>query len=458
MHRHALLLILVLVVAASSAAGAVDPATVASLTAAARADGFAARILMELTDDIGPRLAGSEGMQRARAWAATVLLEAGCDAVWEEPVTVPRWVRGHEWARLTSPYAMELPMLGLGRSVGTPPEGVEAEVLTVRSFEELTARAAEVPGKIVLFAPPWEGYGPNVKFRSQGASAAGKLGAVACLIRPAGFGQNTPHTGVMRYEDDVARIPAASLTPEDAGRLRRLCERGKPPRVRLMMEARRLDDGPCANIFGDLRGREKPEEIVLIAAHLDSWDVGGGAHDDGGACVMMVAALKLLHDLGLQPRRTVRVGLFTSEEFGGQGGDAYVVAHRDEAALHVAALESDGGCFAPTGFSVRGSEAVVARIAELAKPLATLGAGNVEAGWTGVDIGPLVETGVPGLGLRTDNPEYFRYHHSSADTYDKVSLEDLATNIAAIAALVLAIADEPVSLRELGDGAAGAAH
>jgi carboxypeptidase Q len=456
MHRHALLLIPVLLALAAPAACDVDPATVASLTAAARADRFASRILMELTDDIGPRLAGSAGMQRARAWASTVLLEAGCDAVWEEPVTVPRWERGHEWARMTSPYAADLPMLGLGMSVGTPPEGVEAEVLAVCSFEELSARAAEVPGKIVLFAVPWEGYGPNVKFRSQGASAAAKLGAVACLIRPAGFGQNTPHTGVMRYEDGVAQIPAASLTPEDAGRLRRLCERGKHPRVRLMMEARTLGDGPCANMFGELRGREKPEEIVLIAAHLDAWDVGGGAHDDGGACVMMVAALKLLHDLGLQPRRTVRVGLFTSEEYGGQGGHAYLEAHRDEAALHVAALESDGGCFAPQGFSVRGSETMIARVAELAAPLHALGADTVEVGGGGVDIGPMVETGVPGFGLRTHNEEYFRYHHSSADTYDKVSLDDLATNVAAIAALVLAIADDPVSLRELSAGRAEA--
>ncbi len=448
MHRQIPLLLTCLLAVAAPATAAVDAATVAKLTAAAQADGFASRILMELCDDVGPRLAGSAGMVRAHAWAQAALREAGCDTVWQEPVTVPRWERGSEWARLTSPYEIDLPMLGLGRSAGTPPEGIEAEVLTVRSFEELATRAAEVPGKIVLFAPPWEGYGPNVKYRSQGASEAAKLGAVACLIRPAGFGANTPHTGVMRYEDGVPHIPAASLTPEDAGRLRRLCERGKAPRVRLMMEATRMKDGPCANVFGDLRGRETPEEIVLIAAHLDAWDVGGGAHDDGAGCVMMVAALKLLRDLGLQPRRTVRVGLFTSEEFGGQGGDAYVAAHRDDAARHVAALESDGGCFAPAGFSVKGSEALVARVADLARPLGSLGADSVVSGWAGVDIGPLVETGVPGLGHRTHNEEYFRYHHSSADTFDKVSTDHLAANVAAIAALVLVIADDPTSLRE----------
>jgi carboxypeptidase Q len=448
MRRHLPLLLATLLAAASPATGAVDPAVVARITAAAYDDGFASRLLGELCDGIGPRIAGSAGMQQARVWAQGVLREAGCDSVWEEPVTVPRWERGHEWARLTSPYAADLPMLGLGRSVGTAPEGLEAEVMSVRSFDELDARAAEVPGKIVLFAPPWEGYGPNVKYRAQGASAAAKYGAVACLIRPAGFGAVTPHTGVMRYEDGVPRIPAASLTPEDAGRLRRLCERGKHPRVRLMMEARRLDDGPCGNVFGELRGREKPQEIVLIAAHLDAWDVGGGAHDDGASCVMMVSALKLLHDLGLQPRRTLRVGLFTSEEFGGQGGDAYVAAHADEAARHVAALESDGGCFAPAGFSVQGSEAAVARVVELAAPLAALGADTVTAGGGGTDIGPLVKTGVVGLGFRTHNDEYFRYHHSNADTFDKVSTDDLAADIAAIAALALAIADDPTSLRE----------
>lgn len=441
MHRCPIVMSL-LFLAALPAVAQADDAAVARLAAAARDDAFASRILRALCDDVGPRVAGSAGMQRAGVWAEAALREAGCDSVWQEPATVPRWERGREWARLTAPYDRNLPMLGLGRSVGTPPAGIEAEVLAVRSFEELTARAAEAAGKIVLFDPPWEGYGPNVKYRGQGASAAAKVGAVACLIRPAGFGANTPHTGVMRYEDGVPRIPAASLTPEDAGRLRRLCEHGQAPRVRLMMEARNLDDGPCANTFGELRGREHPEEIVLIAAHLDAWDVGGGAHDDGAGCVVMVQALKLLHDLGYQPRRTIRVGLFTSEEFGGQGGHAYLDAHRDEVARHVVALESDGGCFAPAGFGVKGDEALVARVAALAAPLAALGAADVQPGWGGVDIDPLVEAGVPGMSHRTHNEQYFRYHHSDADTFDKVSSDDLATNAAAIAYLAWAIANE----------------
>ncbi len=395
-------------------------------------------------------------MQRARAWAQAALREAGCDTVWEEPVTVPRWERGHEWARLTSPYEADLPMLGLGRSAGTPPEGIEAEVLTVRSFEELTARAAEVPGKIVLFAPPWEGYGPNVKYRSQGASEAAKLGAVACLIRPAGFGANTPHTGVMRYENGVPHIPAASLTPEDAGRLRRLCERGKAPRVRLMMEARRLEDGPCANVFGELRGREKPEEIVLIAAHLDAWDVGGGAHDDGAGCVMMVAALKLLHDLGLQPRRTVRVGLFTAEEFGGQGGDAYLEAHREEAAQPRRRPGERRRLLRAGGLLGEGQR----------------GAGRPRRG-AGAAAGPAGRGQRRArLGRRRHRPPRRdrrarpRPPHPQrpvlplppqpADTFDKVSTDDLAANVAAIAALVLAIADEPQSLRDLAVDTTGA--
>jgi carboxypeptidase Q len=213
MHRQIPLLLCCALALALPVAAAVEEATVARITAAAEADPFASRLLLELSDDIGPRLAGSAGMQRARAWAQAALREAGCDAVWEEPVTVPRWERGREWARLMSPYEANLPMLGLGHSVGTSAEGIEAEVLAVRSFEELTARAAEVPGKIVLFAPPWQSYGPNVKFRSQGASAAAKLGAVACLIRPAGFGANTPHTGVMRYEKGVPQIPRPRSRP-----------------------------------------------------------------------------------------------------------------------------------------------------------------------------------------------------------------------------------------------------
>jgi len=358
-------------------------------------------------------------------------------------VTVPRWQRGVEWARLTAPYDAPLTMIGLGHSDGTGPEGIEAEVLAVRDWDELELRADEAAGKIVLFDPPWRSYGANVKYRVGAASAAAKHGAVAALIRPAGFGQNTPHTGVMHYEDDVPRIPAASLSAEDAALLHRLADAGAQPRVRLFMAAENLEDGPCANVVGELRGRELPEEIVLVGGHLDAWDTGGGAHDDGGGCVVMVAALKVLGDLELRPRRTVRVVLYTGEEYGGYGGRAYVEAHAEEVARHVLALESDAGCFAPQGFSVRADSTAIASLAILAAPLAAVGADSVYAGWAGVDIGPLVEEGVIGVGHRVHGQQYFRFHHSPADVFAAVNPDDLAANVAAVAGSIYAVANSP---------------
>ncbi len=425
-------------------AHAEDHAEVTAILAHALDDTFAHTALRELADEVGPRLAGSEGMQRAHAWAERWLARAGADTVWREAVTVPRWERGHEWARLTRPYEAPLSLLGLGMSVGTPPAGLEAEVIAVRDWEELEARAGEVAGKIVVFDPPWRSYGFNVDYRVNAAGRAAAHGAVAALIRPAGFGQNTPHTGVMRYpDDDTPRIPAASLTPEGAALLHRLSDAGARPRVRLMMEARTLPDGPCANVIGELRGRERPQEIVVIAGHLDAWDTGSGAHDDGAGCTIMVAALKVLQDLELRPRRTVRVVLYTSEEYGGQGGDAYVARHAGAIERHVLALESDAGCFAPAGFSVRADSTTIAFLDRLAAPLAPVGADSVYAGWAGVDIRPLVDRGVPGVGHRVHGADYFRYHHGPADVYEAIRPQDLAANVAAVAGFVYAVADSP---------------
>jgi Zn-dependent M28 family amino/carboxypeptidase len=254
---------------------------------------------------------------------------------------------------------------------------------------------------------------------------------------------------MMVYADSVPKIPAAALTVEDAGRIHRLAAKGLKPRVRLHMAAQSFPDAEMANVIGEIHGREKPEEIVLLAAHLDSWDTGTGAHDDGAGCAIVLAAARLLKVLDLVPRRSLRVVLYGCEEFGRIAGNAYRDAHRDEIAQHVAALECDSGGFAPAGFSVRGDSAVVARVAELAAPLQELGADRVREGWSGVDIRPLVDEGVPGIGHRTQAENYFHYHHSPADTFDKIDPEALAQNVAAVAALVYAIAEEPVSLRSL---------
>jgi hypothetical protein len=347
-------------------------------------------------------------------------------------------------------------LTGLGTSPGTPPEGVEAPVVVVHDYEELEARAEEVRGKIVLFNPAWEGYGSVARYRTGGPAAAARLGAVAALVRSAtGRSLATPHTGVTHFDDDGPRVPAAALIVEDALRIERLIERGYEVRVRLYLGARNLPDVEQHTVLAEVRGRELPDEVVVVGCHLDSWDMGTGAHDDGAGCAIMAGAAHVLLADELRPRRTVRVVLYASEELGGHAGRAYLEAHRDELDRHVAALESDSGCYPPAGFSVRGSAAVRERIAELAAGLAPLGASAVREGWAGVDIGPIVEAGVPGIGHRTHNDGYFDIHHSPADTLDKVDPDVLASNVAAAAGLVFAIAETPSSLRELDEDAGG---
>ncbi|MBK8165205.1 MAG: M28 family peptidase [bacterium] len=408
---------------------------------------FAWRALADLCDLVGTRPAGTPQMARAVDWAVGTLRQAGFDSVWTEPVTVPVWVRGREWARCTAPVAFDLRLLGLGLSDGTGPHGIEADVLVVRSFEELDRRSTEAAGRIVLFNMPWEDYGRTVQYRSRGASAAARHGAVACLVRSVTpFSLATPHTGMMRYADDAPRIPAAAITVEDAARLQRLADRGLQPRVHLFMEARNLGDGPCANVVADIRGARWPEQIVLLAAHLDSWDVGTCAHDDAAGCAMVMAAARELIAGGTRPARTVRVVLYTAEEIGVYGGRAYRDAHEHELDRHVVALESDSGAFAPRGFSVAGDSLAVERVRALAAPLAPLGADAVTAGGSGADIGPLVERGVPGIGHRVDGDTYFHTHHSPADDLDKVEPALVVRNARAIAGLTRALADDPEPL------------
>jgi hypothetical protein len=320
----------------------------------------------------------------------------------------------------------------------------------VRDFEELEARSDEVEGRIVLFNPEWQGYGSVARYRTGGPAAAARLGAVAALVRSAtGRSLATPHTGVTSFEEGAPRIPAAALTVEDADRIGRLVARGLAVRVHLFMAARNLPDVVQSTVLAEVQGRELADELVVVACHLDSWDVGTGAQDDGVGCAIVVGAARLMLADGRRPRRTVRVVLYAAEEFGGHAGPAYLEAHEDELDQHVAALESDSGCYAPDGFSVRGSPAVVEAVARMAAPLEALGAAEVREGWAGVDIGPLVERGVPGIGHRTANEHYFDVHHSPADTLDKVDPEDLEANVAAVAGLVWAMAESPLPLSSL---------
>ncbi|MBK7702251.1 MAG: M20/M25/M40 family metallo-hydrolase [bacterium] len=427
------------------AAAAPAPAPVERIVAAALADSSAFALLADLCDTAGSRLNGSEGQRRAVAWALDRLRAGGLDGVRAEPLTVPHWVRGRESCTLLEPYEQPLTLLGLGGSVGTPPGGITAEVLAVRDFDELEARAAEAAGRLVLFDPPWEGYGKTVQYRGRGAVAAARHGAVGCLIRSVtDRSLATPHTGIMRYDkgDTIPRIPAAALSVEDAALLTRLARRG-PVRVRLEMGAAQLPDAPSANVVANLTGRELPDEIVLAGAHLDSWDAGCGAHDDGAGCAIVMEAVLLLKRLDLAPRRTLRVVLFADEEMTQQGGRGYARDHAGELPRHRAALECDSGGFAPAGFTVQADSATVARFAALAAPLAPLGADAVTPGGGGVDISFLADAGVPLIGHRVHGEHYFDVHHSPADTLDKVDPADLQRNVAAVAALLWLIAEAP---------------
>jgi carboxypeptidase Q len=413
----------------------------------ALADSAAYARLTELVDRFGPRLSGSDNLERALDWILEEMRRDGLEGVREEPVLVPVWVRGKESAELLEPLPRHLPMLGLGGSVGTPPEGITAEVLVVSSFDELAARRQEARGRIVLFDVPFTTYGETVRYRGAGAVAAGRLGAVAALIRSVTpNSQQNPHTGAMNYADSVPRIPAAALTVEDAMLLRRLQDRGERVVVRLTMGARTLPDRASRNVVAEFRGRERPDEIVVLGGHTDSWDVGQGAMDDGGGVVAAWEAVRLLRQLGLRPRRTVRVVGWTNEENGLRGGDAYRNAHRTELASHVLAIEADGGVFAPRGFGFQGTDSAFALVARIAPLLERIGAGAITRGGGGADIGPIMREGVPGMGLNVDGTRYFWYHHSDADTIDKLDPREMALCVAALAVMAYVVAEMPEML------------
>lgn len=412
--------------------------------------------LEQLCDGIGHRLSGSVGLQRAIEWAMTTLETDGQSRVRTELVMVPKWVRGEESLEMVAPRAQPLTMLGLGGSVGTPADGVTGDVVVVTDEAHLERIGQAAQGKIVLFNVamlPYSpdrgtGYGKTVRYRIRGARMAAKWGAVAVLVRSlTAQSLRTPHTGWMSYEGAERKIPAAAVTIEDAEQIARLAARGQNVRVRLRMSARNLGMVPSANVLAELRGRESPQETVLIGAHLDSWDVGQGAHDNGAGCVIVMEAVAALRRMNLIPRRTIRVVLWTNEERGVHGGKRYARAHAAELRHHVAAIEADTGGFRPIGFSLRVGQddrgVAQARLRALAALLDSLGAMEVADGFAGADIAPMGPAGVPLLGLRTDPSRYFDIHHSPADTLDKVDPRELSQAVAAMAAMAYLLAEIP---------------
>ena len=411
---------------------------------------FAWQRLALLTDTIGNRLSGSAALDRAIEWAVDEMKRDGLENVHAERVMVPRWVRGAESAEIVEPARHAIAMLGLGDSVGTGADGVQGDVVVVHSFEELDAKGPALRGRIVCFNAAYTNYGDTVRFRAAGPSRAARYGAIAVLVRSIGpNGLRTPHTGALQYAADAPKIPAAAIASEDADRIQRMTDRGSRVVVRLRMEAHAEPDAPSANVIGEIRGREKPDEIVVVSGHLDSWDVGAGATDDGGGCVVTWEALRLMKKLNLRPRRTVRVVLWTNEENGGRGGVAYRDQHRAELSRHVLMLESDSGVFRPLGFAFSGSDSTREAVRAIATLLSGLGADQISPGGGGADITPSVqEAHLPAMSLDVDGSKYFLIHHTAADTIDKIDPIEMAKCAAAVAVMAYVVADLPGRLGE----------
>ena len=403
--------------------------------------------LATMCDTFGPRFTGSKNLESAIDWCLAEMKNDGFQNVRGEEVIVPRWVRGNESVELLSPRRRKLPMLGLGGSVGTPPGGITADVLVVTGFNDLKNRVAEAKGRIVLFNVPFTEYRETVIVRTQGAVHAARAGALASLIRSVGpFSMQTPHTGGMSYADGVKKIPHAALSLEDANMLSRMAARGEPIRVRLKMEARTLPDGISRNVIAEIPGREKPEEIVIVSGHIDSWDVGQGAMDDGGGCLAAWEAARLMFQLGLRPKRTVRVVLWTNEENGIRGAMSYAKRHEAALAKHTLAIESDSGVFQPSGFGFLGSGRGMEIIRGVGRLLDPIGSGNIAKGCRGADVLKLVRGGVPVMHLEVDREKYFWFHHTDADTIDKLNPAEFNRCVAAMAVMAYVIADLPETL------------
>jgi hypothetical protein len=430
--------------------------------------------LTYLCDHIGKRISGSEPLLRAIAWASDTMKQEGLVNVHTQPATVPHWVRGEESGEIVAPVTRKLHLLGLGMSVATPPAGLTADAVVVPDFDALQKLGrAGVEGKIVVFNAPYKGYGQTVMYRVAGASQAAALGAVGVLVRSiTPLAAQLPHTGTLQYDAKQPKIPAAAISIEDALMLARLQAEGKPVRVHFQMQAHLEAPVPAANVIGELVGSEHPEQVVVIGGHIDSWDVGQGAQDDGSGIMATLAAMHMIQKSGLKPKRTIRLVFWVNEENGGAGGTAYAAALTPEQLRnHVAALEMDGGAEAPVGYGYGASSGgsgfrrarpgvqpppaaplsegevhSLALLQEIASLLGPVGATTVKPGGGGSDISPLMAAGVPGLGEMTTVAHYFDWHHTEADTLDKVDPVEFRKNVASVAVMTYVLADMPETL------------
>ena len=444
------------------------------LTQAALADQDGYANLTYLCDHIGKRLSGTPQLNTAITWGADLMKKAGLQNVTIQPVSVPHWVRGHEEGSILAPVSKPLHLLGLGMSVATPKEGITADVVFVPSFDALDALLNDqVKGKIVVFNPGWHGYGVGSTYRRTGPSRAAAKGAVAVLVRSAtGLALQIPHTGALDYDEKQPKIPAAAISVEDALLIERFAKEG-PVKIHLQMDAHLEPEVQAGNVIGEIPGSEHPEQVVVLGGHIDSWDVGQGAQDDGSGIMATFEAVSLIRKLNLHPKRTIRVVFWVNEENGTHGGEAYRKLVIDKIKDQVAAIEMDGGAEKPVGFGYGGFGFRRAAAAAGAAPNASgftppelsaeeqhsmdllkqigallepIGANEITPGGGGSDIGPITREGVPSLGMKTVGTHYFDWHHTEADTLDKVDPEEFRKNIAALAVMSYVLADMPERL------------
>jgi len=417
--------------------------------------GKAYEALTELTRTIGGRLSGSPNAAKAVTWAKNKMEEFGLEEVHLEPCMVPHWVRGDvEEAAIIPSGGRKIPVAiaALGGSVATPNNGITAQVVEVHTFKELDELGTKANGKIVFFNRPFdetkfntfEGYSEAVDQRWAGSIQTAKAGGVLALVRSVTpHLDNVPHTGVMGYADSVAKVPGVAISTLDANRLSELLKKDNDLRVYVKVACQTLPDVESANVVGEIRGTEYPNEVILVGGHLDSWDKGRGAHDDGAGVVQSMEALRLLKQLGLKPKRTIRAVAFMNEENGGRGGEAYAAKERP-GETHIAAIEADMGGFMPRGFGVSTDSVRFQRIARWAHLFSPIWADRIIQGGGGTDISYLQRKNVPQIALIPEMQRYFTYHHSDNDTIDKVDERELELGAACLAILTYVLAQEGV--------------
>jgi hypothetical protein len=437
-----------------SFAQSTDEALIKQIYAKELTEGKSYEMLEYLTTRIGARLSGSPGAAAAVEWSRQVMQEFGFDTVILQPVMVPHWVRGaQEKARVLNSKrygTVELSVCALGNTIGTGTAGVMAPLVEVKNFDELKQLGEKgVKGKIVFFNRPFDAslistfaaYGGAVDQRGSGPSEAAKYGAIGVIVRSMGSSstEEYPHTGSIRYQPNIAKIPAIAVSTRHAELLSKILKEEKDVQLYFETHCQMLPDAPSFNVIGEIKGTEFPNEIIAVGGHLDSWDLGQGAHDDGAGCVQSIEVLRILKAIGYKPKRTLRAVMFMNEENGLRGGQEYAKLVLERKEKHIAAIESDAGGFTPRGFSMTATDAVKTKILSWKPLLEPYGLADIGKPGGGADISPLAPQGVTLIGFTPDSQRYFDYHHTREDTFDKVNKRELELGAASMAALVYLI-------------------